>query len=32
MKLYDVEDSEQDDLVDSGQDKPPIDTTDWKFN
>lgn len=39
MKLYDVEASAQEDLVDTGQDDTPafdkahqLDTTDWKFN
>ena len=39
MKLYDVEQNAQEDIVDSGQDDTPafdkaqnIDTTDWKFN
>ena len=39
MKLYDVEQEAQEDIVDSGQDDTPafdkaqnIDTTDWKFN
>ena len=39
MKLYDVEQEAQQDIVDSGQDDTPafdkaqnIDTTDWKFN
>jgi len=39
MKLYDAEESAQEDIVDSGQDDTPaydkaqsIDTTDWKFN
>ena len=37
MKLYDCEQSAQEDIVDSGQDDQPafdksIDTTDWKFN
>ena len=37
MKLYDCEQSAQEDIIDSGQDDQPafdksIDTTDWKFN
>ena len=37
MKLYDCEQSAQEDILDSGQDDQPafdksIDTTDWKFN
>ena len=37
MKLYDCEQSAQEDILDSGQDDTPafdkaLDTTDWKFN